>query len=212
MNQTTENFDFSYTNWQAKFLQATLIGSCIFGLIAVIPAIFGSESDVLLVSIYASTYAALLITTILPAPYFMKAGTLVGLLFALGVSGLAETGIQGDARVFMLGAITMAALLFSWRAGWVITGLTITSYIVSGWLIINGIFTISSKNVNSGDFSTWASGTTSTLLLAVIIVNGIRLTQIEFENSRNTFDENEKNQGLNFLDLSNMVIREHLLK
>ena len=185
MNQTTENFDLSYTNWRAKFLQATLIGACIFGLVAVIPGILGSINNTVLVSIYAGAYAILLLITILPAPYFIKSGTVVGLLFALGISGLTETGIQGDARVFMLGAITMAALLFSWRAGWVLTGLTITSYIIAGWLILNGIVVISSTNVDSGNFSTWASGITSTLLLAAVMVNGIRLTQIEFENSRN---------------------------
>ncbi|HUM24935.1 MAG TPA: hypothetical protein PKN81_01795, partial [Anaerolineales bacterium] len=76
MNQPSENLDFSYTRWQASFLQATLIGACVFGLLAIIPAVLGT-ADPILIGIYIGAYIALLLITILPAPYTFKATTLV---------------------------------------------------------------------------------------------------------------------------------------
>ena len=188
MNQPSENLDFSYTRWQASFLQATLIGACVFGLLAIIPAVLGT-TDPILIGIYIGAYIALLLITILPAPYTFKATTLAGLLFLLGISGLLETGIHGDARLFMLAAVTMATLLLSWRAGWIMTGLSMASFIIAGWLIVTGAITISSKSVTPGDFDAWISAITAALLLEVVVVNGIRLIQIEFESSRNRVRE-----------------------
>ena len=188
MNQPSENLDFSYTRWQASFLQATLIGACVFGLLAIIPAVLGT-ADPILIGIYIGAYIALLLITILPAPYTFKAVTLAGLLFLLGISGLLETGIHGDARLFMLAAVTMATLLLSWRAGWIMTGLSMASFIIAGWLIVTGAITISSKSVTPGDFDAWISAITAALLLEVVVVNGIRLIQIEFESSRNRVRE-----------------------
>ncbi|HND92073.1 MAG TPA: GAF domain-containing protein [Anaerolineales bacterium] len=188
MNQPSENLDFSYTRWQASFLQATLIGACVFGLLAIIPAVLGT-ADPILIGIYIGAYIALLLITILPAPYTIKAVTLVGLLFLLGISGLLETGIRGDARLFMLAAVTMATLLLSWRAGWIMTGLSMASFIIAGWLIVTGAITISSKSVTPGDFDAWISAITAALLLEVVVVNGIRLIQVEFESSRNRVRE-----------------------
>ena len=188
MNQPSENLDFSYTRWQASFLQATLIGACVFGLLAIIPAVLGT-ADPILIGIYIGAYIALLLITILPAPYTIKAVTLVGLLFLLGISGLLETGIRGDSRLFMLATVTMATLLLSWRAGWIMTGLSMASFIIAGWLIVTGAITISSKNVTPGNFDTWISAITAALLLEVVIVNGIRLIQVEFESSRNRVRE-----------------------
>ena len=188
MNQPSENLDFSYTRWQASFLQATLIGACVFGLLAIIPAVLGT-TDPILIGIYIGAYIALLLITILPAPYTFKATTLAGLLFLLGISGLLETGIHGDARLFMLAAVTMATLLLSWRAGWIMTGLSMASFIIAGWLIVTGAITILSKAVTPGNFDTWISAITAALLLEVVIVNGIRLIQVEFESSRNRVRE-----------------------
>jgi GAF domain-containing protein len=84
----------------------------------------------------------------------------------------------------MLGAITIASLLFSWRAGWIVTGLAMLSYAFSGWLVLSGTMPITSTSVISGDIGTWISGSTSVLLLAILIVNAIRLTQAEFDNAQ----------------------------
>ncbi len=54
------------------------------------------------------------------------------------------------------------------------------TYAIAGWLILNDIITITSTEVSRGTYGTWISGIASVLLLAILIVNGIRLTQTEF--------------------------------
>jgi len=179
MNPSTDSIEFSYTNWRASFLRVTLIGACIFGLAALVPGITTASAPIYS-AIYIGLYLALLLVTIINFPHSVKAGLFIALIFLLGVSGLLETGIWGDSRLFMLGAIAMAALLFSWKAGWVLTGLTMLSYFISGWLVLSGSMTITNPDVPEGDITIWASGSTAVLLLAVLIINGIRLTQDEF--------------------------------
>jgi GAF domain-containing protein len=110
----------------------------------------------------------------------VKAGTLVVLVFSLGILGLTESGIRGDAPLFMLGAITLSSLLFSWRTGWAATAFAMLSFVIAGGLVTSGAMELTSSEVTPGGVDTWASGSTAVLLLAVIIVNGIRLTQEEF--------------------------------
>jgi GAF domain-containing protein len=184
MNQSTDNLEFSYTNWRAGFLKITLIGASIFGLVAVVPGVLGATSPIY-AGLYIGVYLILLILTITPAPSSIKAGTLVILVFSLGVVGLSESGIRGDAPMFMLGAIAMSSLLFSWRTGWVVTGLAMLSFLITGWLVISGTIVLTSQEVTPGNVETWASGSTSVLLLAAVIVNGIRLTQDEFGKAQN---------------------------
>jgi GAF domain-containing protein len=179
MNQSPDNVEFSYKNWRAGFLRVTLIGACVFGLAALIPGIT-TASTLAYAAIYIGLYLALLLVAVLNFPYSVKAGIFIGLIFLLGVSGLLETGIWGDSRLFMLGAIAMASLLFSWKVGWGFTGLTMLSYLISGWLVLSGAMTISNPDVPEGGIDIWASGSTAVLLLAVLIINGIRLMQDEF--------------------------------
>lgn len=179
MNHSYDSIEFSYANWRARFLRNTLIIASVFGLAAVIPGILGAASP-LYAWLYAGAYLLVLALTFLPAPVTAKAFLLTGLVFALGILGLSETGIRGDAPLFMLGTITLAALLFSWRGGWAATILAMLSFLVDGFLVLNGVITLSSAEVEPGNFQTWASGSTAVFLLAVIIVNGIRLTQEEF--------------------------------
>jgi GAF domain-containing protein len=183
MNQTTDNIEFSYASWRAGFLRVTLIGASIFGLVAVIPGVLGATVPVY-AWLYIGAYLVLLLLTVLPVPSPLKAGALTSLIFSLGILGLTESGIRGDAAMFMLGAITIASLLFSWKTGWLVTALAMMSFIISGWMVISGTMILTSNEVTPGTMETWASGSTSVLLLATIIVNGIRLTQNEFDKAQ----------------------------
>jgi len=198
MNKLPEPVEFSYKNWRASFVRTTLIGASVFGLVAVIPGIIGA-SDPIYAGLYAGVYLILLTLTFTPLPSGLKAGALVTLVFLLGVLGLSETGIRGDAPLFMLGAVTLSSLLFSWKAGWTVTAMVVLSFFISGGLVLSGMMPITSSEVEPGNLETWASGSAAVILLSVIIVNGIRLTQTEFSKAQtraqSSFDiiQNEKN-------------------
>jgi GAF domain-containing protein len=59
------------------------------------------------------------------------------------------------------------------------------SYLITGWLVLSGSMTITNPDIPEGDFGIWASGSTAVLLFAVLIINGVRLTQDEFSKAQN---------------------------
>lgn len=178
------NLEYSYKNWRAAFLRTTLIAACILGLAALIPSVITDISqDSFYRNIYISLYVIVLLITFLKISDNIKAGILIALLYMIAVAGLTETGIRGDARLFMLGAVALACLLFSWRAGGVVLAIGLASYILFGWLILSGRFTISSKTVDAGTLPVWISNAASMLMLSMLIIISIRMTQAEYEDS-----------------------------
>ncbi|KAA0265573.1 MAG: GAF domain-containing protein [Chloroflexi bacterium] len=177
------SYEITYTAWRSAFLRGTLIAACILGLAALIPSLIANAP--LYQAIYTVLYLIVLAITLLPVSDNFKAGILVAILYAVAIVGITETGIRGDGRLFMLGAIIMASLLFSWRIGWVVFWLGVVTYLAMGWLILNGLIVTTSKTVDSGTLEVWVSNSASMLMLSILVINGIRLTQTEFENSKN---------------------------
>ncbi|HRK89824.1 MAG TPA: GAF domain-containing protein [Anaerolineales bacterium] len=186
----------NHQSWREGFLRNTLILASVFGIVALIPAIL--SSTLFYSGIYISIYLLLLLATLLPVNYQVRTVLLIVLLYGLAVSGMTEVGILGDARLFMLGAITMSALLFSWRAGLVMTIIALLTYIVFGWLILNGEMSLTNPTAPAPNLNGWITASTSLLLLSVLVVNGIRLTQTEFrkaeDNTRSLLSELRKEQ------------------
>lgn len=173
----------TYTHWRSAFIRATLVAACVFGLAALIPSLFAN--DAVYQGIYTVLYLIILAVTFLRVNDDIKAGVLIALLYAIAVAGITDTGIRGDGRLFMLGAIAMASLLFSYRAGWAILLIGIVTYFLMGWLILAGAFIISNPTVAPGTLADWISNIVSMIGLSVLVIQGIRLTQTEFDNSKN---------------------------
>ena len=175
--------EISYARWRNRFLQSLLVGACVFGLLAVVPAVMGSANLAFSV-IYVSAYLVLVATTVIRLPYWVKAGILLALVFGIGVSGLLDTGIWGDSRTFMIGFIVLATMLFSPRAGWVALALTLITYAVAGWFILTGRYSFLSSEATTGNLVSWLSGSTTVALIAAILLLGIRVLLDEFNKSQ----------------------------
>jgi len=184
MNQSADSIEFSYTNRRIDFLRATLISSCILGLVTLVPSAFSSETTPVYRWLYVGAYLLLVSITVLPIPYSIRGVVFIGLMFSMGLAGLTETGIWGDARVFMLGAIILSSLLFTWRSGWILTILTALSYLIAGWFILSGVYTTTDTHVASGNLAVWIEESANVLILAVLAINGIRLTQVSFSEAQ----------------------------
>lgn len=173
----------THTQWRSAFIRATLIAACVFGLVALVPSLFAN--DPVYQGVYTVLYTGILVVTFTRLNDNIKAGALIAILYAVAVAGITDTGIHGDGRLFMLGAITVASLLFSWRAGWVMLFVGLVTYILTGWLILTRIFvTIANTTVSAGTLEDWVTGIMSMIALSVLVIQGIRSTQTEFENSR----------------------------
>jgi GAF domain-containing protein len=176
-----EDASFVYSRWREKFLRPILLGSAIFGLFALIPGILTTDNPII-IGVYISVYAALLIVVIFnKLPYWLRTGVFLFLVFALGASGLLETGIWGDSRVFFLAFIILSTIMLSPRAGAIATTLSLVSTAIVGYLVLTGHYTIMAiGQVSSAPLSNWISGSAALLLLSVIVITGLRLMQKEF--------------------------------
>jgi GAF domain-containing protein len=193
-----DRFEFSTTKWRAGFLRATLILACVFGLVLLIPAVLTATPA--LKSVFIGIYALLLVVTLLPAGVNIKAAALVGILAVLSLLNLAGIAAYGDGRDFMLAAIALAAIMISWRAGWAMVGLAFVTYAVFGWLALSNHPFTANLPLAPASLGDWVARFLGTILVSILIVNGVRLTQNEYEQSRsqahtlyNTISQERKN-------------------
>jgi GAF domain-containing protein len=185
--QSSQDELFSYEKWRERFLQVVLRGSCILGAIAITLYLFSPSTTVLYKVLAVSTWAILVLVTVLDRlPYRFRAGVFLFLLYLAGFTSLIDHGI-GDASILFLGFMVMASLLFSPRSGLYSTiGLTVLTIVLFGW--------------SKTDFLDSARLTAILLVVAVIIAIGLRSFQEEFRKTqlaaRQTFDT-LRNERLN---------------
>ena len=169
--------------WRERFLRSMLIGASIVGFFAVVSTFLTGRPPIFLI-FYSIAYAILLVITLARLPYWFKAGFLLFIIFAIGVSGLLESGIWGYARVFFLAFIVMAGLLFSPAAARNAIIISLLATAAIGWLILSGRYLITNPEVSAGDPGTWISGVVGNLLLAVVIITGLNQFLVEFRNAQ----------------------------
>jgi GAF domain-containing protein len=194
-----ESAAYVYGNWSGRFLRSIMIGSLVFGLIALIPNVLQAPSKIY-AALYLITYIALAIITFASIPYNVRAGTFLFLLYGLGVVGLTQDGLWGDARLFFLAFIGISLLLFTIRAGVVATILSLITLFSGELLITNGVITISNPEVDVvGSTGIWITSGTILLLLAVMFLAGLHILRQDFskaqEQARTTLAALQKVRG-----------------
>jgi len=170
---------FSFQAWRGSFVRVILIWASGLGFIVLLATLF-SSNDLLDKAVYSSAYVCLLAVTAIRLPYTVRAGVFLALIYILGLMALFETGIWGNALVFLLGFIVMNGLLFSPRAGINAIVVSIISITVLGFLILNGFYLLRSQGMTSGTLGDWLIGGASLLLLGSVALAGIYYFQSEF--------------------------------
>lgn len=178
----------SYQERRKKIIQIILYVTCVFGLPTVLASAQGTN-DSFLIGLYVTAYSILLLVTFVKLPYWLKSVTLLFLIYALALSGLTEAGIWGGSRLFFLGFITVATLLFSLSAGIIASILSFASIAVIGQLVLSGQLSLSNSQIPAGDLPTWISGAAGLLVLVIIVVSAIHSIQQEFERIQESTSE-----------------------
>jgi len=189
----SDSYTFSFQQWREQFVRVLLTGASLFGALAV-AASFLSPTEFVFRFIYSAAYLLLLLVTFLRLPYWLRAGVLLFLLYALGLSGLVETGIWGDSRVFFLALVIFSGLLFSPRAAVFSIIFTTLSTTLVGWLLFSDQLQLATTSVTLGSAGDWISGTVSNIMLGAIIAIGLNLFLREFNRAQQ--QSNEALRGL----------------
>jgi len=131
-----------------------------------------ARGDFALIPFYVGAYGVLLLLTFWKkVPYSAQAGTLICLIYGLGVLGLYESGLSGDGRVLLLVVPFMASVLFGPRLGVVMAILVLSTLGGFGWAFSTGRLTVPLEvQANTADPGSWVSGGLVFALLTSIIV------------------------------------------
>ena len=178
---------FEFGRWREGFLQAMLIGSAIFGFMALVGN-FVNQSSVPDLVIYSTVFGILLLTILIRLPYWLKAGVLLILIYAIVLSDFWDEGIWGGGRLYMVVLVVMASILFSPRAGIIALVISAITTAIGGWLILTGRVQLTSAGIPTGVLSDWISAGLTDILVGAVLIIGLRLVQSEFERAREVTD------------------------
>jgi GAF domain-containing protein len=160
-------------SWQQQLLRGLLRALLILGALALAGAAYDAivSQKAWEIPIFVGTYAVLLVMTLWKGmPYAIQAGTLLSLLYALGVFNLLVYAQNGDGFIFLLTVPFMAAVFFGWQRARFVLGLTALTLAVFTWVFVTGRLVIPvEEQAVAASFGSWASRIVVFVMLALML-------------------------------------------
>ena len=182
---------FSQERWRNSFLKLVLRGGCVLGLAAAVFSIVDlvRNGQLLLAGIYEAACVLLVAITVFRLPYWLRAGIFLFLLYALGISGLLENGMRGDARLFFIFVSIMTTLLVDPRAGMAALGFCLLTISAFAPFALTGRFHLLSKVTTAGNLDLWIASSLDLLVIGAATLIGLTLLLREFWASKSRIEK-----------------------
>jgi GAF domain-containing protein len=163
--------------WREQLVRSTLRVMVMIGALAVIAGSYyaNEAGSSWIIPFYLAAYLGLLVVTIWKRiPYPIQAGTLVGLVYLLGVLDLIESGRGGDGRVFLLTVPLLAVLFFGRLEGLLALALDVSTMAAFAWLYTTQRIVIPvSRQANFADPFAWLRNTIVLLMLGTLLISSL---------------------------------------
>jgi len=160
--------------WRQQLIRGVLRALVIVGALALVAGSYNAYASqrVGLIPLYVGAYATLVLIALWRrVPYSVQAGTVLSLVYGLGVLGLLEAGLSGDGRVFLLTLPFLAVIFFGWRGGIPALVVTILTLAAFAWAFSTGRIVIPVEiQANSADPTAWLSGSVVFLMLGISLL------------------------------------------
>lgn len=176
---SVESTERVYASWRQRFVLPLLIGTLIFGAVALFPAVNASTSLVI-DGIFITTYVLALLATVFRLSYNVRISVFLLSTFVLGFGELISLGILGDGLFFFLGFVVFATMLVSPRAGIAAIAASIVTFVVMGTLMLGGQFETLNPDATPAILEDWISAGAALLMFGVVIVVGFQQLESEF--------------------------------
>lgn len=176
-----------YKNWRENFVLPLLIGTLIFGAAALIPAII-SSTNVILDSIFIVSYLLTAIVTVIRFSYFIRMSVFLLSIYILGVSTLINYNVLGVGLFYFLALIIFSTMMLSIRAGIVMIGVDVVTYIIFGWLMLSEQLLPLNPSAIPANIQDWISVAAATVMFGVVIILGFRSLEREFFEAQKQID------------------------
>ncbi len=177
-----------YKSWRERFLVPLLLGSLIFGAIALLPTIIASESPIV-DAIFITTYVLIAISAIFNFPYAVRISTFLLGAYTLGMAELISLGILGDSLFFFLALVVFSTMLLSPRAGILSIVAVMITFIVMGALIQSGRFETLNPDALPSRMEDWISASVALIMFGVVIILGFRQLENEFSQAQSRISQ-----------------------
>ncbi|HKI54118.1 MAG TPA: GAF domain-containing protein [Anaerolineales bacterium] len=176
---------FDYDLWRERFLNGVLVVICILGVFLIIPNIPSSSISELIA--FGVVYIAILVVTIIPFPYVVKASTVIVATYFASVYTLVRFGPWSDGTLFLLATILFAALLFDEKIDRWVFGITTVSLVITGILNITDRLMVTEPGLPATNIYIWLQYIVDYLIVAIIIIWALNLFKAGFENVAEQF-------------------------
>lgn len=171
----------NYRGWRERFIVTILRIACVLG-IALIAISFPTATltDRIL---FPSLYLALLLVTVLPVNYSIRAFTLLLMVFTVGVNSILAWGPWIDGSAFFIAFIILAALLFDQRIDIIALIISVLTFVLIAVLQQLGIYRFGAENAPVTKPIDWISYAIDFSVVSAILVFAINQLKGEFANA-----------------------------
>lgn len=177
-----------YRSWRERFVTPLLVGSLIFGLVALVPAA-GAANNKMISIIFIVTYVITGVVAFIPFPYIVRIGAFLLMVLVLGIIELIRYGILGDGIFFLLGLAIFATMMISPRAGMLAILVDLLTCVLLGYLFLSGrIVATVNTQVVAATILDWISGGAVIVMFGFIIVTGFERLEAEVLGVRKQVD------------------------
>lgn len=162
---------FNYIEWRGQFILIILRLACVLG-IALIAISFPTLTLGELI-LFLGLYLVLLLVTILPARYTVRANTLLFITFAVGIDRLLLWGPWQDGNIFLLTGILLSSLLFDRRMDFLAWGIGVFAATTIAVLEQTGVYRLAGANVPVTAPADWAGYIGNFAILSALAVAAV---------------------------------------
>jgi len=168
-----------YLTWRERFVRSILRILSVLGILLVIAVLPAASigGRILLVG----SYAILLTITILKTSYFLRAYTLLGLVFAIGLNSILARGPMVDGILYLATFIVLSSLLFDTNLDFYALGTCLGTIGLLGVLSQLGLFRPSLPDAQNPTLTDWLVNASTLGILGMIMVAAINQFKNSFE-------------------------------
>ncbi|GAB4424483.1 MAG: hypothetical protein Kow0031_03490 [Anaerolineae bacterium] len=183
--------------WRLQLLNNIWLGTFVLTTLAIIYTCIKSISAgrYLALMLYGGLYLVMgLLTFRGRHEYKLRAGLLIALLYGVGVLDMVQAGLLSNGLLFLVGSVTVAAILYNLRAGLAVLLLSMATLAVFSWFALgeNHQFPLENEYGNSA-LSAWVRALVVFGLLSGIVIVAIRqLVQYNIDFYRQAEQEKER--------------------
>lgn len=171
---------FDLKEWRERFIRIVLRIASILGIIMIgVSFPTASFTDRIL---FFSLYIILLLMTVLPTPYTLRAYLLLAMITIVGVNAIAAWGPWADGSLFLLTTVVLAALLTDNRTDIILLAGSILFISTMGYLTLAGSYQLAAAAAPKTDLASWAVYATDFAIAGIVITTAANMLKSAFAN------------------------------